>query len=177
MTEIPDLVQKYLTSNDSLARAELLQRNPDLKSFLERPETREAILGWLGSEEAWEPTRSSFVANCLEFLRAGAVPAEEQAVRAFLLHPDFGVRLRVYEFLLTLYYPERNRNAMFLLLHGMLADPSDRVRVSAVAYIQGVGATEELRSFLDRWLKLAPGQGWEKTESFEMVEKLLTGRQ
>lgn len=175
MLDIPIAVHEYLAVNDSLARAQLFQSHPDLKLVLADPRTRAAVLDWLGTEEAWEPSRSSFVANCLAFLRAGAQQDDEQVVRAFLLHEDPFVRLRAYELLLTLYYPEHNRNAMFLLLHGMLSDPDDRVRVSAAAYIQGVGAAGELKGFLQRWLKLAPERGWEGTESFEMVERLVAG--
>lgn len=175
MQEIPTEVREYLAVNDSPARVQLFQSHPDLKDLLEDPRTRAVILDWLGSEEAWDKSRSSFVSNCLEFLRPGAQQSDEQMVRAFLLHEDPFVRLRAYELLLTLYYPEHNRNAMFLLLHGMLSDPDDRVRVSAAAYIQGVGAAGELKGFLQRWLKLAPEKGWEGSESFEMVDRLLAG--
>ncbi len=175
MQEIPTEVREYLSVNDSLARLQLFQNHPGLKDLLEDPQTRAAVLDWLGSEEAWEGSRSTFVVSCLELLRPAAQPSDEQIVRAFLLHPDPFVRLRAYEILLTLYYPEHNRNAMFLLLHGMLSDPDDRVRVSAASYIRGVGAAGELEGFLRRWLKLAPEKGWEGSESFELVQQLLAG--
>lgn len=173
MQEIPAEVREYLSVNDSLARLQLFQDHPGLKDLLEASGTRAALLDWLGGEEAWEESRSTFVVSCLELLRSTAQPSDEQIVRAFLLHPNPFVRLRAYELLLTLYYPETNRNAMFLLLHGMLSDADDRVRVSAAAYIQGIGAAGELKSFLERWLKLAPERGWQGTESYELVERLL----
>jgi len=173
MQEIPAGVREYLASDDALIRAQLLHINPNLKQTLEDPQTRTAILNWLASDEAWDSALSGFVLNCLGFLRSGAAVSEDQIVRTFLLHPDPYVRLRAYEFLLTLYFPDRNREAMFLLLHGMLSDSADAVRAQAVRYIERANAVAELRGSLERWYKRAQNLGWTGTESFELVEHLL----
>lgn len=173
MQAIPDEVREYLSTSDSLDRALVTQRYPDLQQTLNDPATRKAVLDWLASDKAWELALSSFTSNSLAFLRVGATQEEAQIVRGFLLHPDPGVRLSAYDFLLTLYFPDKNREAMFLLLHGMLSDNDDMVRAQAARYIERVDAVDELRNFLQRWYKEAPGRGWADTESFELVERLL----
>src|SRR5260370_22553026 len=173
MQEIPAGVREYLSTTDSLYRAEVAQRYPDLQKALNDPATRKAVLDWLASDEAWDSANSGFTSNCLEFLRAGATEGEAQIVRGFLLHPEPQVRLRAYEFLLTLYFPDKNREAMFLLLHGMLSDNDDMVRAQAARYIERANAVAELRDFLQRWYKTASDRGWAGTERFELVERLL----
>jgi ADP-ribosylglycohydrolase len=173
MQAIPAEVREYLSTSDSLYRAQVVQRYPDLQQTLNDPATRKAILDWLTSDEAWEPSLSSFTSNSLALLRVGAAQEEAQIVRSFLLHPDPWVRLSAYDFLLTLYFPDRNREAMFLLLHGMLSDNDDMVRAQAARYIERADAVDELRDFLQRWYKEAPGRGWADTESFELVGGLL----
>ena len=173
MEEIPSEIRAYLSTNDSLFRVQIAQHYPGLQQTLNDPASRKAILNWLASDEAWDPTVSGFTSNSLEFLRAGAVEDEAQIVRGFLLHSDPQVRLRAYEFLLTLYFPDKNREAMFLLLHSMLSDTDDMVRTQAARYIERANAGTDLKDFLQRWYKTAPDRGWDGTESFELVEHLL----
>ncbi len=106
-------------------------------------------------------------------MRSKAQESEAAAVKPFLMHPDSFVRLKAYEFLLTLYFPDRNREAMFLLFNGMLSDREDQIRAQAARYIQRANAVADLKDFLSRWLKQASRQGWETTESYELVEQLL----
>jgi len=173
MQEIPFGVRDYLSTNDSLYRRQVTQRYPGLQEDLSDPATRKAILNWMVSDAAWDSTGTNFVGNCLEFLRAEGVEEEAQIIRGFLLHSDPRVRLRTYEFLLTLYFPDKNFEAMFLLLHGMLSDDNDMVRALGARYIERAGAVPKLRDFLQRWYKVAPDRGWANTESFELVENLL----
>lgn len=173
MLEIPTEVKAYLASNDVLFREQLRQRFPNLEQLLGDPQTRKAILDWLASEEAWDDSAAPFAMRCLEFLQNGATEEEAPIVKTFLLQPNAFVRLRAFEFLLTLYFPDKNREAMFLLLHSMLFDPDDAVRNSGAAYIDRASAVMELRGFLLRWSKVAASRGWENTESFERVQQLL----
>jgi hypothetical protein len=173
MAEIPVAVREFLTSKDSMFRVSVVQRHPDLQQLLESPETRAALMEWLGSEEAWEPKSSIFTANVLEFLQASAAVEDAPVVKPFVLHPYAQVRRTAYEFLLALYYPDKNREAMFLLLSGMLSDADDQVRLVAASFIKGVGVVDELRSFLERWQKTAAAAGWEKTQSYEQIGRLL----
>ncbi len=173
MESFPDQVKEYLASDDALVRKQLFQREPGLQQTLADPETRAAILNWLADDQAWEPSVEGLIQNCLIFLQGDASVSEDKTVRSFLLHPNPYVRLRAYEFLLSLYFPDKNREALFLLLHGMLSDSDDAVRTQAARYIERAGAVEELSQFLERWYKTAPNLGWEGTESFELVGRLL----
>jgi len=173
MQEIPEEVRAYLSSDDALMRAQLLQTYPSLQQTLSDPQTRTALLSWLASDEAWQPDATGFVAHALAYLRVGAKQDEAPIVRTFLVHTDAHVRLRAYEFLLSLYFPDRNPEAMFLLLHGMLLDGDDTVRAQAAHYIERANAVGELRGFLESWRKVAPSRGWDGSESFELVERLL----
>ena len=173
MAEIPTEVKAYLATNDVLFREQLRQRYPNLEQLLGAPQTRKAILDWLASEEAWDDAAAQFVMRCLEFLQNGATEEEASTVKTFLMHPDAFVRLRAFEFLLALYFPDKNREAMFLLLHGMLFDPENAVRISGAEYIDRANAVAELREFLQRWSKVAASRGWENTDSYELVQQLL----
>ena len=166
-------VREYLSRKDSLFRAEVAQRYPHLEQTLNDPKTRTALLDWLASDAAWDPAVSGFTDNCLEFLRVGADAGESQIVRAFLLHTNPYIRLHTYDFLLTLYFPDRNREAMLLLFQSMLSDNDDMVRTQATSYIEHAGAVSELKDFLQQWHKSAPHRGWAGTESFELIERLL----
>lgn len=173
MSEIPNEVKAYVATNDVLYREQLRQRYPNLEQLLGDPKTRKAILDWLVSEEAWDDSAAQFAMRCLEFLHNGATEEEAPIVKTFLLNPNGLVRLRAFEFLLTLYFPGKNREAMFLLLHSMLFDPDDAVRTSGAAYIDRANAADELREFLQRWSKVAESRGWGNTASFERVQHLL----
>src|SRR5262245_26146075 len=173
MPEIPTEVKAYLISHNVLTREQLRQRYPNLDQLLSAPQTRKTILEWLASEVAWDESNAEFVMRCLEFLQDGATEDEASVVKTFLLHPNAYVRLRAFEFLLTLYFPDKNREALFLLLHSMLFDSADAVRKSGAAYIDRANAVTEMREFLQRWIKVAASRGWENTDSFELVQQLL----
>lgn len=170
---IPVEVREYLMMSDGLGKASVFQRYPNLQATLDDPKTRAAILNYLRGDEAWKESAAGFTMKCLEFLRVGAAAGEAPVVRIFLLHPDPYARLRAYEFLLTLYFPDKNREAMFTLLQNMILDDDDAVRASGARYIERAGAGAELRDFLRRWRRQAAGRGWEAKESVEIVDRLL----
>ena len=173
MQQIPAEVREYLSTNDTLYRAQLSQRYPHLPDTLTAPTTQTAVLNWLSSDEAWDQSLNGFVVNCLMFLRSDATPEKAQIVRNFLVHADPYVRLHAYEFLLTLYFPNNNPEALLMLLQTMLLDADDSVRAQAASYIERANAVAELRDFLKSWLKGAQSRGWAGSESFELVEHLL----
>jgi len=173
MDDLPIEVRAFLSTNDSLAQAELAQRYPDLNATLADPAVRAAVLAWLADDDAWVEANAHITLNALRYLRSAADPGEAQAIRPFLLHPQPRVRLAAYEFLLTLYYPDKNREALLQLLQNMLSDSQDAIRAAGARYAQQADVTPELHSFLQRWQKTAGGQGWTDTESFELVQRLL----
>ncbi|HEY9639991.1 MAG TPA: hypothetical protein V6C57_05875 [Coleofasciculaceae cyanobacterium] len=171
MIEIPAEVKEYLSSRDALHRVQVVNHYPNLQQTLSEPQTRTAILTWLTSEEAWEQSMSSLLDSCLAFLQAGATPEESPIVRNFLFHNNPHVRLHAYEFLISLYFPDQNPEALLILLHSMLLDADDLVRTQAISYIERANLVTELKEFLKGWLKAAPSRGWSQTESFELVER------
>jgi hypothetical protein len=173
MASIPGEVRSYLSTNDSLVRAALAEQFPDLQETLADPETRDAVLAWLAGDDAWEAANAHFTMNALRYLQGKATQAEAQTVRPFLLHTDPNVRLAAYEFLLTLYFPDKNPEALLQLLQNMLSDELEMVRASAARYIKQSAVTPELERFLQRWQKTAQDKGWADTESYELVERLL----
>jgi hypothetical protein len=170
---LPQPVLQYLATNDSLVRAQLSADHPDLPALLASSQTLAELRRWLGSDGAWAAESAQIVISGIELLRPELAAGDEQIIRSFLLHPEAQVRLQAYEFLLTIYFPDCNRQAMFILLHGMLTDQSDQVRSAAALYIERVNAVGELRDFLVRWRKSAIGLGWAGGESYELVERLL----
>lgn len=173
MVELPEAVKAYLTSHNILLREQVKQRYPNIDQVMADPDTEKTILSWLESQVAWEEANAELVMRCLEFLQQRANERHAPVVKTFLLHSSSFVRLRAFEFLLMLYFPDKNREAMFLLLHTMLLDPDDTVRNSAAAYIERANAVPELRDFLQQWLRTAPTRGWENSESFERIQQLL----
>lgn len=173
MTDIPSTVKAYLATDDAFVRAQLLQQHPGLEQQLHAPQTRAAILAFLQNDTAWSPSSMPLTLNCIEFLRNGASEAEAASLRPFLLHEDRRVRLAAYEYLRVLYYPDKNREAMNQLYQNMLMDNEDTVRVQAIRYLKQTGAREDLRTFLQRWYKTAPGHDWDKSESYELMKRLL----
>ncbi len=173
MDNIPIEARAYLSTNDSIARAQLAQRYPDLTTTLTDPTVRAAVLAWLAGDDAWDEANTSFTLNALRYLRSAADPSEAQAIRPFLLHPQPNVRLAAYEFLLTLYYPNKNREALLQLLQNMLSDSEDMIRSAGARYADQVGIAAELHSFLLRWQKTAHDKGWVDSESYELVGRLL----
>lgn len=173
METIPKEVRAYLSTNDSLARAQLKQQVADLDEKLNAAETRTAVLNWLTTDDAWADTAVHFTMNCLSYLRGKASPDEAPTLRAFLLHPQPAVRRAAYECLLTLYYPDKNREALLQLLQNMLSDTDEAVRVEGARYVKQSGVAPDLKSFLQRWYKVAQDQGRSDSESVELVERLL----
>jgi hypothetical protein len=173
MTRLPDDLAQYFATGDELARASVVEQHPGLPAALGTAETRARLLDWLSDEEPWQEDRTEMLVQVLQFLRGTASEADAPRVKPFLLHPRDRVRLRAYEFLTALYFPDRNREALFLLLNGMLSDEGDDVRAAGAAYAQRAGAVPELRDFLTRWRALAPARGWTGTQSYELVTRLL----
>ena len=136
-------------------------------------EIRQAIVAWLSGDEAWQGEAEILAENCIEFLTPKAAADEAAVIKQFLLHANPHIRLRAHEFLLTLYFPDRNREALFMVLHAMLSDQSETIRREAAGYIQRAGAVVHLRPFLERWQAQARERGWAETESFELVARLL----
>ncbi len=173
MDNIPVEARAFLSTNDSLAQAQLAQQFPNLQDTLRDPGVRAAVLAWLASDAAWDDANAHFTLNALRYLRSAADPAEAQVIRPFLLHSQPGVRLAAYEFLLTLYYPDKNREALLQLLQNMLSDSQDAIRSAGARYADQADVEAELHSFLLRWQKTAEAQGWVNSESFELVGRLL----
>ena len=173
MLNVPTEVQSFLMSSDALARAELVHRHPNLLQVLNSSETRAALVEWLSGDEPYQAGNDELTANVLAHLRASAQDSDVPFVKPLLLHSSPLVRLRAYEFLLTLYFPDKNREAMFLLLNSMLTDMEETVRTEAAAYIRRAGAANELRPFLQRWLKNMKANNLEQSESYEQVKQLV----
>lgn len=173
MKNFSEELKAYFSSGDALSRAQLLQMHPQLQETLNSPELLTELLQWLSTNEPWDEANVSLTINVLGFLRAHSRESDASIIKVFLLHTNALVRLRVYEYLLTLYFPDKNREALFLLLQGMLSDHDEQVRAEAASYIQRADAVEYLRGFLERWIKTAADQGRGNTESFELIERLL----
>jgi hypothetical protein len=172
MQEIPAHVLEYLSSRDSMVKAQIAGEHPELQQQLSDPSTRAAILKWLGSEAAWEPTALGLLLNCLRFLQGGTVE-EAAIVRPFVLHADPFVRIAAFEFLLALYYPNKNPEALLLIFQNMLSDQNDKVRSLAAHYIETISVGGEMKEFLERWYKNAKNLGWGGTESVERIGRIL----
>src|SRR5689334_169993 len=112
MAAIPAEVREYLSSGDGLGQAAAHQRHPQLRQTLQAADTRVAILGWLATEESKAEAYTGFCARCLQFLRPEIQAREVATVRPFLLHDAALVRTAAYELLITLYFPDRNREAL-----------------------------------------------------------------
>jgi hypothetical protein len=173
---IPPAVRAYLSSEDGLRRAQLSADHPELAEQLADPATRQALLDWLRSDEAQYPEAAPLVAGNIAFLRTAAEPGEASTLRPYTLHPDPAVRLSAFEFLLTLYFPDRNPDALLMVLQSMLADADDAVRTHGARYVERAGAASELAPFLARWAREAPDRDWQAGESAEVVGRLLAER-
>ncbi len=171
--QIPIEVREHLSAGDGLGKAAVAERYPDIQATLNNPKTRVAILNYLASDDAWKDSSTGFTMKCIEFLRSGATQQEAHLVRTFLLHADHYVRLRAYEFLMTFYFPDKNREAMFVLLQNMILDDHDAVRTQGARFIERANVGVEFRPFLKRWRKTAAGKGWEGKESVEIIDRLL----
>jgi hypothetical protein len=178
MQEVPAEVKEYILAPDTMTRGPLVERHPDLLKTMEDPRTRKAMLQWLATDEAFTHQGLALAGGYLLFLANHHPQASETPiVRPFLMHPDPEVRLHAYEHLLTLYYPDKNREAMYLLFTAMLEDQQDLVRKNGASFIRSSGAIDEFRPTLERWLKLSPGRGWQHTDAHVVIEQLVGKQQ
>jgi len=173
MKQIDPEVREYIASDESMTRVTILQRHEGLKERLKTPETRRGIIDWLGTAEAWQDANAGFVNKCIQFLNDGAKEAEADTIRPFLLHGDPFVRLRASEFLITLYFPDRNPEALLGVLQIMLLDREDAVRTAGLRYVERAALQDRFHAFLERWVALERGRGVRGTESLEVAERLL----
>lgn len=174
--DVPEHVVQYLANVGGFERARLEHEHPDLPQQLASAEMREKLLEWLAGAEAQEPTAAGLVANTLDTLRPHAEPPEATTVRPYTLHDEPHVRLRAYEYLLTLYFPHRNREALMLVLQSMLSDPDDGVRRLGARYVDRADAGTELHAFLTLWVAQAADRGWDTGQAYELVTKELAER-
>ena len=173
MLELPADIKEYLSAGDGLGRKAAEANHPGLQKKLESAETRAAILKYLASDDPWHESNPGIVINALGLIQKGASASEIPLVRPLVLHPEGMVRLGAYDFLFAVYYPAGDRASMINLLQSMLLDSHDMVRSQAAQYVKGLKVPAELKPFLERWIKLAPARGWQKQESFELIERLL----
>jgi hypothetical protein len=175
MTQLPTELIDYFSQDGGLGELEVLRRHPGVNQRVETPETRRTLLEWLAGDDPWSAGREGVLVHVLQFVRGRADAGEAPRVKPFLLHSEPRVRQAAYDFLLALYFPDRNPDAVFLLLTGMLSDESDAVRTAGALYAARTEATEALRGFLARWLALAPARGWSGTDSHAQVARLVNG--
>jgi hypothetical protein len=141
-----------------------------VKTVLNAPETRKALLAYLASDDPWVTTTPGFAMNTLTFVLSGATADEARFVRPLVLHPVPDVRVRAYTFLVAV--AGQDRTSLIALLETMMMDPDDMVRTAGARYIEQTDALTSLRLFLERWVKLAPARGW-NGESRELIDRLL----
>jgi hypothetical protein len=171
--EIPSDVREYLTAGDGLARKSVEAQHPDIRQKLQTPDTRAKLIRYLASDEPWQDPSPGMAVNTLGVLQAGAKQEEVPVIRPYLMHPQPQLRLRAYEFLMSVYYPAGERGSMLTLFQSMLLDSEDTIRMQGAQFIKGMKGQTELQPFLERWLKLAPQKGWDKTDSFGAVQNLV----
>ena len=68
-------------TGDGLAQAAVKEQYPDLDRVLKAPQTRAAILRYLGSEEPWQDSAAGFTMNALGFLQSDASAKEATVIR------------------------------------------------------------------------------------------------
>ncbi|MFH1748263.1 MAG: hypothetical protein ABIG44_14610 [Planctomycetota bacterium] len=173
MQDIPNEVREYLVSSDGMVRQLLGQKHPDLKETLARPETRQAVLAWLASDEPWQEEHLGFTGNSLQYLIPAAAETEAAGIRPFLLHPHALVRRRAHEYFVTLYFPDKNPPALLATLQNMLLDSDDGIRTAGMRFVKRGERLDEFRPFLRRWVRIAEQRGWQKSESLEIATGLL----
>ena len=171
MQGVPIEVEEYLSAGDGLGQVSVEEAHPNVKQTLNAPETRRALLRYLAGDAPWETASSGLVIGTLTFVLAAAVPPEAPSVRPLLLHPVPEVRTRAYLFLVAA--GRQDRAEVVALLQSMLLDPDDMVRTTGVREIERTGTVAELRTLLERWMKLAHVRGWDEQESHELLGALL----
>jgi hypothetical protein len=172
---IPPDVRDYLTAGDGLAKASVVEAHPNVKQTLKAPATRAAIVAYLGSHEPWNDPPDLTI-NALSYLQNGASAKEAEIIEPLLEHPNAWVRLRVYEYLMAIYYPAHDQSAMVNLFQRMLADPDEIVRVQAARWIKGLNLAGDMKGVLQQWTTLAVERKWDREESFTIIQSLLGQR-
>jgi hypothetical protein len=175
---VPQEVLQYLSSEDGLFRADLVQQRPDVTAMLQDPTVRSELLRWLATPEARQEGMAGLTANSLAHVRtsieAGDRARITELAEALSQHPNYLVRLRSYELLLTLSFPSKDQPRMEALLSSMLGDPHDIVRSQAVRQIaRASDAGVNLQHLLRAWHQQAPERGLVGTESYELAQRAL----
>ncbi|MFN7993072.1 MAG: HEAT repeat domain-containing protein [Bryobacteraceae bacterium] len=174
--QIPVEVRDYLTAGDGLAQAAVEEKYPDVKRILHAPATRAAVVRYLASKEPWADPAPSLTLNALSYLQQGANAKEAAAIHPLIEHPNPWVRLRVYEYMMAVHYPPRDRPAMIDLFQQMLSDPDEVVRVQAARWIKGLNLAQDMRPTLQKWTESAREHNWDTQESYEIIQSLVGGR-
>src|SRR5580658_10846937 len=104
INQIPTEVRDYLTAGDGLAKAAVQEKYPNVETTLRAPATRAAIVQYLGSKEPQQDPPSLTI-NALAYLQSGASVKESAILLPLAQHPNAWVRLRVYEYMMAIYYP------------------------------------------------------------------------
>ena len=172
MQGIPVEVQEYLSAGDGLGQVAVEEAHPNVKATLNAPQTRQALLRYLASDDPWATKSPGFAVNALTFVLSGATRAESGFVRPLVLHPQPEVRVRAYNFLVAV--AAEDRSALIVLLQSMLLDSHDMVRSAGARHIARTQSGAELKTFLTRWMKVSAVHA-EPDESRELVERLLRG--
>jgi hypothetical protein len=173
LQEIPVMVRDYLTAGDGLAQAAVQEKYPNVRQTLNAPETREAILRYLASDEPWKDPTPGFTINALGFLQGSASAKEVPSILKLQKHSNAWVRLRANEYMMAVYYPRHDRSSMVSLFQQMLMDTDEVVRVQAARWIKGVNVAPDMRGYLERWMKDAINRKWDTLESFEIIRESL----
>jgi hypothetical protein len=168
----PD-VKEYLSATDPMSRAGVKTRYPGIENKMKEPRTHSDILTWLASEFPWKSEYASFAANCLSFLYSEASESERERLRPFLLHYDAQVRLKAYDYFVLTYFPDKNKQALLLLMESMLVDDDDRVRIAGIRYIERIGAEKEFINVFRAWQFLASLKAWQQSGSAELVAGII----
>ncbi len=171
--EWPQGVREYLATRDQLARAQLRRDDPGLDARLGSAEALAAATRWLGEDAAANET---LTLGCLELLAAHPQDADPAVIRALVIAGPPMLRRAAYEVLFARHFRAGDREALAELITSMLRDPSDNVRRAVAAYAERAGLRDDLLPLLRRWLTAAAAQGWQDSESYELVTRLVEGR-
>ncbi len=170
--QIPIEVRDYLTAGDGLGMVAVHEQYPHVDQVLRAPSTRVALLNYLASQEPWHDPPGLTI-GALVLLKNGASAAESQQLLHLLEHPIGLVRLRLYQYLVQIYYPSRNMPPMIAIFQKMLADPDEVVRVQAARWIQGFKLGAQMRPTLEQWTIIAAERKWNHGESYDIIQGLL----
>lgn len=175
MSTLSDEFRTYLLyrAADALMLESLREEDPGLEERMSKPQTRRTLFSWLDGPEAREEESALLAAAAMQFLHSVKDGEETSIVSRLLDHPHAMVRLRSFEALLIPLFAGGEIERLKPLLRNMLEDSEDLVRSAGARYVRRTATAGALRSFLEEWRAAAPGRGWEGTESFELVTRLL----